>query len=501
MGIHLRSLLDRLPGRAAKVIFVSDTGESTVRTFDDLHRDTVALIAQLEAAGLTRGMRVGIQASSSYGWMRWDLALNAMGCVSVAMLQESRVSPAEIADGLGLALMAVDPCLVSPEALTASDVVDVNAAALPQTKRVRGRPLPEEIPGTYSLAFSSGTTGRTKGLIISAAGTEHLIDLYANAFGGRPGDRFITFLPFSNYQQRMTYYFCLEHGIDFVYTPYVQLFASFRAHKPTFTISPPLFYESVHNIGLSLSGGGKDLAATAACLKTLLGGNIRYLVTGMAPIKKRTLELFWSCDLPLYEAFGITEAGMVAWNKPGAVKVGTVGRPAEAGSVRLTDEGEVVITRDALLSLGYFDASEEDSRNTFVARRSVATGDIAKFDEEGFVVITGRKKDAILARSGEKFHPEPIEALIQRHPGVKAAVITDCDSRPGTTAIVVVAKTDDQSAAQIREHIDLMNADLPACQQVRDVIFTEKEFGIENGLRTRNLKLDRKAIRAAFIGA
>jgi long-subunit acyl-CoA synthetase (AMP-forming) len=416
----------------------------------------------------------------------------------VAFAAETREPVAQLALRYSINLLAVDPALSAPGSCDEEYVVDINADSIPEGKRPRGGNS-RALPGAHSLAFGSGTTGRPKGLIISTAGTEHLIDLFAAAFGIQSGDRFLTFLPFSNYQQRMTYYFCLQHGVDFVYSPHSHLFVSLREHKPTFTIAPPLFYESVHNVALSLSGGKAD-SQTASRLQAMLGGNIRFLVTGMAPIKRRTLDFFWNGSVPLYEAFGITEAGMVAWNKPGGVKVGTVGRPAETGTVSLSDEGEVVITRASLLSLGYFDAPEEDARATFVGSNSVATGDIARFDDEGFLVITGRKKDAIVARSGEKFHPEPIEALLQGHTAVKTAVVASCcDDGPGTTAILVVAQIDQDSTDPIRHHIDAINAQLPAYQQVRNVIFTQREFNTENGLRTANLKLNRNAIRTEFL--
>ena len=497
MTIQLHKLLDRLQGQTAKLIFVAENGTVTEHTFDRLHRDTVALVDSLQRLGVRPGYRIGILAPSSYAWMQWDLAITQLGCICVAFMQQGADTIEQLIERYSLHLMAVAPTCVTTGALDLDYVVDSDSAVFPDGKRLLTRAAPAHAPDTHSLVFSSGTSGRTKGLIISRPGTERLINLYADAFGVRDDDRFLTFLPFFNYQQRMTYYFCLHHGIDFVYTPYTHLFGALAAHQPTFIIAPPLFYESVQSVAQTL--GGADSTAVASRLAALLGGRIRYLITGMAPIKRQTLDFFWKCALPLYEAFGITEAGMVAWNKPGQVKVGTVGKPAETGSVSLTAEGEVVVTRDALLSLGYFEASDEDTRSTFVAEGSVATGDIAQFDAEGFLTIVGRKKDAIISRSGDKFHPEPIESLIQRDPRVKAAVVTSYDGVPGTTAIIAIANPADGVATrQIGLWIDELNLRLPAYQQVKEVLFTQEDFSIDNGLRTKNLKLDRRAIHAAF---
>jgi long-chain acyl-CoA synthetase len=504
MGILLKRLAQQIEGRPAKLFFVSETGVETARTFAQLHEDILALTARLRKIGVRPGQRIGLYGPSSYAWLAWDLACIELGCVTVAFAQEKVGQPVEEwTQRYSLSLLAVDPTWVNAATLALGHVMQLDVGEFPAAKSALGGAVAGDPPGVHSLVFSSGTTGKTKGLIISRAGTERLVSLYGEAFGVQAGERFLTFLPFANYQQRMTYYFCLHHGIDFVCVPFELLFASLKKYQPTFTVAPPLFYESVQSVA-QYSGkapGSIDGSATAKRLADLLGGNIRYLITGMAPIKKRTLEFFWENGIPLYEAFGITEAGMVTWNKPGEVKIGTVGKPAESGTVSLTEEGEVIVTRDALLSLGYFEASEQDRLTTFLSEHSVATGDIAAFDAEGFLTIIGRKKDAIITRSGEKFHPEPIEALIQSDARVKSAVVTECDGLSGTAAIISTLHHEDPViTVGIREHITRINGQLPPCQQVRKVLFTEKEFTIANGLRTRNMKLNRNAIRRTFLG-
>jgi long-subunit acyl-CoA synthetase (AMP-forming) len=381
--------------------------------------------------------------------------------------------------------------------------VDIDVCTFPGKHVVARWPSAERDARTHSLAFSSGTTGRIKGLLISRPGTEHLLNLYEAAFGHQDGDRFLTFLPFANYQQRMAYYFCFYHGVDFVYVPYKSLFKGLKQFRPTYVIAPPVFYEAARGM---TEGGvpireGDDLrhGRLTVRLKELLGGNIRYLITGMAPIKRQTLDFFWNHDVPLFEAFGITEAGMVCWNKPGQIKLGSVGRPAEPESVSFSAEGEVIVTREALLSLGYFESSEEDARATFIGRNSVATGDIACLDADGFLTIVGRKKDAIVVRSGEKFHPEAIESDIQNDPQVKAAVVMGGEPLPGVAALVVVRDSKDGVVTeQIHRRIAQINASLPQFQRIRQVLFTDCDFTVENGMRTGNLKLNRRAILKRF---
>ncbi|WKB53466.1 AMP-binding protein [Eleftheria terrae] len=485
-------LLARLRGRTATTVcFVDEQGAETRKTLQELYCDTQALMERLAAAGLKEGCRIGIAAPSSYRWMVWDLACIGLGCVSVALPHEPLQEPAErLLARYQLTVLALPALLPGEER-----VLDIDAAS--PWPRVSPRPQPHA-PGTHSLVFSSGTTGKTKGLIISRAGTEKLVTLYADAFGVRDGERCLTFLPFANYQQRMVYYFCLYYGVDFVYLPFPQLFAGLRKQRPTFMIAPPVFYETLQNLALAVRPAAG--MTTADRLAELLGGRIRYMITGMAPIKRATLDFFWRHGVLLYEAFGITEAGMVAWNKPGCVRLGTVGKPAEAGTVSLSEDGEVVVSRQALLSMGYFEASEEDLRSTFLSPQSVATGDIAEFDVDGFLHIVGRKKDAIVARNGEKFHPEPIESLLHADPRVTVAVLLGSDEAAGLTAVLGTRQVDDaQVTAELRAHVARINAGLPAHQQIRRIVFTDQDFSVENGLRTKNMKLNRRSIRAAFL--
>jgi long-subunit acyl-CoA synthetase (AMP-forming) len=508
--MKLAALVARLRDSHHTLTLADDAGVETVRTFHDLYVDTLAVVDRLRALGAVPGCRIGLCAPSHYAFMAWDLACLAIGAISVTLPNERPAAGAdlgELIERYRLTLLAIEPSW-RPVPACRDDrlqrLVDLDptfTAPLPRPREAVDAVPADDRPGTHSLVFSSGTTGKTKGLVISAAGTEHLLDLYHDAFGVAPGERFLTFLPFANYQQRMVYYFCLWHGVDFVSVPFPQLFAGLKKHRPTFTIAPPILYESLHTLARASVGPQRanDPDALRAKLHELLGGRVRYLITGMAPIRRATLDFFWTHGLALYEAFGITEAGMVAWNKPGAVRVGTVGRPAEAGSVTLSDEGEVIVTRPDLLSFGYFESSEEDAANTFRGPHAVATGDIAAFDGDGYLTVIGRKKDAIITRNGEKFHPEPIEHAIHGDPRVGVAVVLPSD-RAGLAAVISTRHHADPAAvAALRAHVDVVNATLPAQQQVRHLVFTERDFTVENGLRTRNLKLNRRAIAAAFL--
>ncbi|WP_237657738.1 AMP-binding protein [Burkholderia glumae] len=494
-------LVARLRDSSHTLSFVDDQGRETVRTFHELFEDVCATVARGRRLGLVPGTRVGLAAPNGYAWMVWDLACLQLGCVSVALPNDGLHDTCEaLIDRYRLSVLAVDAGWLDPAAPLPARAVDIDPAAAACGSDVAVEPVRvEDGADTHSLVFSSGTTGKNKGLVMSRRGTAHLLNLYADAFGVAPGERFLTFLPFANYQQRMTYYFCLYHGIDLVSVPFHGLFPGLKRHCPTFVIGPPVLYETLHTLARAAAGPAADRTALAQRLAALTGGRIRYMITGMAPIKRAALDFFWDCGIALYEAFGITEAGMVAWNKPGCVRVGTVGKPAEPGTVSLADDGEVIVTRDALLSLGYFDAPMEDTRATYVAPNAVATGDIGELDGDGFLRVVGRKKDAIVTSNGEKFHPEPIESLLYRDPRVEVAVVM-AGARAGLAVVIATRRPDDPEVADgLRSLVRSVNDTLPAQRQLTQIIFTDRAFDVEGGLRTRNLKLNRRAIAATFL--
>ncbi|MBN3723238.1 AMP-binding protein [Burkholderia sp. Ac-20379] len=505
--MKLGDIVGRLAAHRGQLVFAAPDGAECVRSFQDLHRDVIATAQWVGQLGLRPGARIGLAGPAGYAWMVWDLACIELGCVSVAFPNERGADACDtLIQRYGLSLLAIDAAWLDRSDGVASlpaNTVLLDAAPSPVAvcaSTEAREDVAAQAPDTHSLVFSSGTTGKTKGLVMSARGTEHLIDLYHDAFGVADGERFLTFLPFANYQQRMIYYFCLYYGIDFVSVPFQGLFAGLKQYQPSFLIAPPIVYETLQT--LASAGVGKADAQREARLterlSALTGGKIRYMVTGMAPIRRATLDFFWRHDITLYEAFGITEAGMVAWNKPGSVRLGSVGRPAEAASVSLTEEGEVIVKRDALLSLGYFEASEEDRLATFVAADAVATGDIGQFDDDGFLRVVGRKKDAIISSNGEKFHPEPIEAMLQQDSRIDVAVVMG-STAPGLRAVIGTRHHADAAVlGELRAHVAQVNAALPAQRKLVDLVFTGSEFSIANGLRTPNLKLNRRAIAATF---
>ena len=154
-----------------------------------------------------------------------------------------------------------------------------------------------------------------------------------------------------------------------------------------------------------------------------LGGRMRVMITGMAPIKRSTLELFALMQLPLYETYGLSECGSISLNVPSAHRIGSVGRLLPGVEVTLAGDGEIIVRREHATTRGYFACAEGEHERTFLGENRVATGDIGRFDEDGYLYLVGRKKEIIITRGGEKIHPEAVEAEIDACPDVAKSVV------------------------------------------------------------------------------
>jgi long-chain acyl-CoA synthetase len=229
-------------------------------------------------------------------------------------------------------------------------------------------------------------------------------------------------------------------GVSVVVTDIKRAFQSLKVAQPTFIIAPPVFYNTL----LQLASASP---ATASSLGTALGAHIRFLITGMAPISRRTLDRFWDSDIPLLEAYGMTECGMIAWNTPTRYRVGTVGQPLDRHHIRFSDAGEVLLKRDTPLSLGYFRADEADVTGTFRPDGIIGTGDLARFDSDGFLTFDGRLKDLIALSSGLKVNPSEIENRVRQIPGVDDVVAVGRPHGNGIAGVIIVSDDYPSSAA------------------------------------------------------
>ncbi len=474
----------------AKVVFIGRTGAIEECSFLQLAKLVRKNQELLEWMRVPRGARVGLLAQNSLNFLAWDLAAINSGLVPVVFCEQHfSEAPVGLAERYQCAIMITDHADGIDDR-----VLDMNAVDLP--KRPALSDVVVEDDDVLTLVFSSGTTGRMKGLRISREGTNHVLSDVATAFGLTDADRYYSFLPFSYFQQRALYFASLSLGIDTYVASAEQFLAGFNVARPTYTINPPVFYELIHKYVVTRwpTNHSEHLRAT-------LGGQIRWMITAMAPISRSVLDFFWSAGIRLFETYAVTETGMVAWNTPHRFKVGTVGRPATDGDIRLSSQGEVLVRRAHPVSLGYFDVPQDEVEETFLSDGSVATGDIGEFDQEGFLRLIGRRKNAIVTPEGRKFHPEQVEKrLMDQFPALCAVMLGGaqlCENTlivsPATAGVTL------EPISELAERVRRLNRELPSYMRVRTLHATATVFAFGNGFRTRNLKLDRQRIGASLI--
>jgi long-subunit acyl-CoA synthetase (AMP-forming) len=318
-------------------------------------------------------------------------------------------------------------------------------------------------------------------------------------------------------------YGALFYGADVLFIKPPRLFVALKELKPTLCVGPPLLYETIHNqfrkavmnlgapqrLGFHILSTLAEVAPSASmrdrlsqvCYKRLhssLGGRMRIMWTGMAPIKRSTLEFFAKARLPLYEVYGLSESGVISGNTPTHNRLSSVGRVLSEGSVYLLEDGEIVVHGDNLPTIGYFNGNGDQPNSTYIKPNTVATGDIGRFDEDGYLYLVGRKKDLIITNQGHKLHPETLEGQINQSPDVEHSVVFGNDLPYVVAVVSAQAPITDELKSRIESHIDNINATLPAAGRIIRFFITDEQFTLQNGFMTRTLKLNRAALFERF---
>lgn len=520
--VDLRQLLSRISERKHQnSIITFEKGAVVRRTHADVYADVVTACERLNGWGVRAGMRVGILACNCYEWIIYDVALLELRALSVAFTDDfSSMSPDELIEKYSLSLLLVQG---SNEAHRQSR--HSRAIAWFDGKKSPVSAIERELPPAdrefqdTGMVFSSGSSGRLKGLKLNRMGIEASVDAFTQVAGPLPDDCLLLFLPISNFQQRLMYYSALWYGFDLIVTDPTRLFRALKELHPSILIAPPMLYEAFEtrfsNLPLWKQRTARILGRLIRIVPArtvrqklarllfkdayeALGGRMRFMVTGMAPIKRSTLELFSLMQLPLFETYGITEFGGVALNSPGANRPGSVGKLLPGVRVELAPDGEVIAVRKYRIASTYFECAEGEAESTFVDHDRVATGDIGRFDKDGYLYLIGRKREMIVTSGGTKIHPEIPEKEIEACPDVaRAVVFADPDTAALVTVVLPKNPADKNAKARIQQFIDEMNENR-ASFAVRRIIFTDVVFSRENGLLRPNLKLDRNRIAQHF---
>jgi long-subunit acyl-CoA synthetase (AMP-forming) len=227
------------------------------------------------------------------------------------------------------------------------------------------------------------------------------------------------------------------------------------------------------------------------------GSRIRLLITGMAPIRSGVLDFFERMQLPLSEAYGMVEAGVITYRPAQSGGAETVGRPLRGVKLSLSDDGEVVVSRHHPVTSRYFQCAHGENERTFLGPGRIATGDIGRIGPDGRLTLLGRKTELIVTPSGYKVHPEIIERELNTCPDIANSVVF-LDQSAQLRCIVSLNNPADETAKTRVRQFALSLRTASKVTRHLGIVFSESPFTRENGMLRPNMKIDRKNIVARY---
>jgi long-chain acyl-CoA synthetase len=419
----------------------------------------------------------------------------------------------------------------------------------------RERALAVHRDDVATLIYTSGTTGNPKGVMLThwnlasnvAGALQHGLTEMIQA-----GDTTLSFLPLSHVFERMVDYLYWDVGATTAYAESIEKVAEYLTEvSPMIAVSVPRLFEKIYSRVVGVSGlklkivtwarGVGERVADArfagrapgpvlavqyrladrlvfSKLRERTGGRLRNFVSGGAPLSAEIAKFFFAAGLPVYEGYGLTETSpVIAVNKPGAVKLGTVGRPIPGVEVRIDRDTGEILTRGPHVMKGYW-RDEEATRQVIDADGWFHTGDIGELTPDGFLRITDRLKNIIVTAGGKNVAPQPMENLAVMSPFVSQAVIIG-DRRPFPTMLVVpewdnllpwaaangVGETDHESLAAHPRVVELLTkealgglGEFARFERPKKVAVLAREFTIDSGMLTPTLKIRRRIVEQHY---
>ncbi|MBA2565805.1 MAG: long-chain fatty acid--CoA ligase [Gemmatimonadetes bacterium] len=544
----------------------------------DLRRQVETFAFGLLDLGVAPGDRVALLSENRPGWAVADLAILSTGALPVPVyptlageqiayilrdcgcrvcVVSSRAQLGKVlsirADTAVQRVVTLDPVAHGDASVLSLERVteagerrrDADPAALRQ--RLDGI----DPRGVATILYTSGTTGRPKGVMLSHHNLLSNIEAALAVFDIGPSDVSLSLLPLSHIFERMVGHFTMLHaGATIAYAESMGSVARDMLEvRPTIVPSVPRLYEKIYGRAMDAALRGSvmrrrlflwalavgeravearlqgervspSLAARYAIARRLVfaklqrrtGGRVRMFVSGGAPLSPRIAKFFWAAGLPVYEGYGLTETSpVIAINAPGATRLGTVGRPAPGVEVRIAEDGEI-LCKGPNVMLGYFGLPEETAAT--IRGGWLHTGDVGHLDRDGYLVITDRKKDLIKTSGGKYIAPQPIENRLRMSPLVSQAVVVGNRRKYACVLIVpdlenlrrhaAAAGTPSASDTELlanagvqrvyEDLIEEVSRDLAPHESLRRCALVARDFSIEDGELTPTLKVKRNVV-------
>jgi long-chain acyl-CoA synthetase len=452
-------------------------------------------------------------------------------------------------------IIAMDADASGPGVMPFADLLARGKAALSRYPNWRTDALAARPDDLATLIYTSGTTGDPKGVMLTHG------NLCSNVVSGlqsldlRSDDECLSFLPLSHVFERMAGHYCMwQAGALINYAQSVDtVSADLLERRPTVVLSVPRLYEKIYARVLEGAAGSpvkkriftwarangeawlehvlakKPVPASLGLkraigdrlvfskLRARTGGNLRYFVSGGAPLSAEIAKFFFAAGLPIYEGYGLTETSpVISVNSKEYVRLGTVGRPIAGVEVKIAPDGEI-LTRGPHVMKGYYNKPQATSE-VIDSEGWFHTGDIGMIDGDGFLRITDRKKDIIVTAGGKNIAPQPIENRVKTNKYVLNAVMLG-DKRKFPVMLVVpnvdalkawaVAEklrfTDEaamvasaEAGDKIEKEIKLTLRDVAQFEMPKKVLLIQRDFSIETGELTPTLKVKRRVVEKNY---
>ncbi|MBI1352801.1 MAG: AMP-binding protein [Acidobacteria bacterium] len=546
----------------------------------EMYRRVAKLQLALARVGVRKGDRCALLSENRWEWAVSDFAMMTAGIISVPLYptlgadqlhymlehSEARVVLVSTAEQLAK-IQEVWPKLPRLEGAAVFDLVSSDDERVVGVQSLIGtEPLTDEETRAFeaginavqpedvaSIIYTSGTTGVPKGVVLTHnnLGT----NVRDCGFQIETGDLCLSFLPLSHVAERIADYVYFHSGATVAYAESFEAVPqNMQEIRPTVAVAVPRFFEKIHGrvtaaiaaaptfrrklIEWALRVGERALPfrshgqrmpfwlglqqtiADLLVFKKLrdrLGGRFRMMFSGAAPLSRHLAEFFYIVGIPIYEAYGLTETSpLISINTPDHFRFGTVGRLIRNVEARLAEDDEILV-RGPNIMKGYYKGPEATAE-VIDADGWFHTGDIGKFDSDGYLSIIDRKKDLLKTSGGKYIAPQPIENLLKTSPYISMAIVF-AEGRKFPCALIIPEFEKVKFWAQerriefrtLRDLIDnkdvfqlLFSEVEKACEPLaryekpKKILLLDRELSIEDGEITPSMKVRRRAVEMKF---
>ncbi len=534
--------------------------------------DTVRTVAAgLVASGVEKGDRVALHSSTRIEFTYFDYAIWAAGAATTTIYETSSAEQVQwiLSDSGCVALISESAETLAVYDEIASSVPDCSRVFVIENGAIEtlGAMATEESLAEVdrrvaniehgdlaTLVYTSGTTGMPKGCELTHYNFAWMVAQLDGSVGQLLGEtkRTLMFLPLAHIFARVIQAVSVSTGTQIAFsTGIASLLEELPMFKPTFVFSVPRVFEKVYNGAkqkAEADGKGRifDVAASVAVayskgiekgrvaigtklahgvfdklvytkIRALFGGEVEYSISGGAPLGARLGHFFRGAGVNILEGYGLTETTAAATvNEPGATKIGTVGRPIPGVSIQIAEDGEILIKGGHVFS-GYWQNAPATAE-VLPGDGWFRSGDLGELDDEGYLSITGRKKDIIVTAAGKNVAPAVLEDRMRSHPMVSQVVVVG-DAKPFIAALVSLdvdslgpwcaardiegataedLADNDDLLAEIQKAVDDANKAVSKAEAIKTFRILPEDLSIESGELTPTLKVKRTVVAAKY---